>query len=142
MVLKTICYFPLTFQMDVEEEGEDGDDDEDGSGGGGLTSWMQELHMSVANDDMASFKAILAKEDVRKDLEVTTKAMSCMEKNHRKFIISQKVLHSHLSYVRKFSKSFLAVCRAQTKLNARYSKSFCVASFPPLEATHEVPSHR
>ncbi len=55
--------------------GEDGeDDDEDGSGGAGLTSWMQELHMSVANDDMASFKAILAKEDVRKDLEVTTKA--------------------------------------------------------------------
>ena len=54
------------------EDGED-DDEDDGSGGAGLTSWMQELHMSVANDDMASFKAILAKEDVRKDLEVTTK---------------------------------------------------------------------
>ncbi len=72
--------------------GEDGeDDDEDGSGGGGLTSWMQELHMSVANDDMASFKAILAKEDVRKDLEVTTKA-TLIERR------SQEIYHHFKSF--------------------------------------------
>ncbi len=34
-------------------------------------SWMQELHLAVTNDDMTKFKAILAKEDVRKDLEVS-----------------------------------------------------------------------
>ncbi len=36
------------------------------------TSWMQELHVAVANDDMATFKSIVAKEEVRKDLEVGT----------------------------------------------------------------------
>ncbi len=72
------------------EDGED-DDEDDGSGGAGLTSWMQELHMSVANDDMASFKAILAKEDVRKDLEVTTNATLIERK-------SQGIYYQFLSF--------------------------------------------
>ncbi len=36
-----------------------------------MTSWMQELHGAISNDDMATFRSILSKEEVRKDLEVT-----------------------------------------------------------------------